>query len=371
MAFFQNKTVLIISPEFWGKSYLSKHHYAECLAERGNKVYFLDPPGITKSPDAVAAEKRYPGNLHIIPDEGIRGMRFLPQWIARNLMCRQLRKLEFKYQTKFDVIWSFDNSRYYLLDALPTAYSIHHLVDLEVDFHLEDACRTARVCLAVTHTILDRMKAHNSHAHFIQHGYRPLPKTDAKLPAGKGKLKAVYIGNLLMSNFDIELFRDLAGQNPQTDFYLIGSYGFGNLNANVDTVRAAAIKHLEGEANIHLLGERTPSDTYTMVDQADILLLMYFKYHRKVDNSSKLPPYLASGKVILADRVTEYENTGLLEMAESRAAYLQRFGEICAHIEQFNSPENQAKRKQYALDHTYSKQLSRIESILNGIPIHD
>ncbi|MBL7941166.1 MAG: hypothetical protein JNM00_00260 [Flavobacteriales bacterium] len=371
MAFFQNKTVLIISPEFWGRSYLSKHHYAECLAESGNVVYFLDPPGITKSSDAINAEKRYPGKLFIIQDAGIRGMRFLPQWLARKVMRRQLHKLENKYNTKFDVIWSFDNSRYFLLDASPHAFSIHHLVDLEVDFHLEAACRSAKVCFAVTHTILDRMKVHNNNAHYIQHGYRPLPKTTAKLPMGKGNLKAVYIGNLLMSNFDIELFKELASQNPETDFYLIGSYGFGNLNANVDTERAEAIRHLEGADNIYLLGERTPSDTYTMVDEADILLLMYFKYHRKVDNSSKLPPYLASGKVILADRVTEYENTGLLEMAETREAYLVRFREICANIDQFNSKENQARRRQYAMDHTYAKQLSRIESILNGLPLHD
>ena len=41
----RNKTILIISPQAWGKMFLSKHHYAIELAKRGNAVYFLNPPG--------------------------------------------------------------------------------------------------------------------------------------------------------------------------------------------------------------------------------------------------------------------------------------------------------------------------------------
>ena len=364
MLVLKNKTVLIISPEFWGRSYLSKHHYAECLAERGNKVFFLDPPGVSKSADALAAEARYPGRLHIIPDKGQRGLRFLPDSAARWVMRRQLRAIERRYGVRFDLVWSFDNSRYYLLDALPGTFSIHHLVDLEVDFNMAKACRTADLCLAVTHTIMHRMASYNKRAFFLQHGYRPLAKTEARLPQGRGKLKAAYIGNLLMANFDMALFRRLAEENPATDFYLIGSYGFGNLNLRVDFERARLISELQTLPNIYLLGERTPADTYTMVDEADILLLMYFNYHRKVDNSSKLPPYLASGKVILSDRVTEYEHTGLLEMTDSREAFLARFNAICADIEAYNSPEKQQRRIAYAHAHRYAQQLDKIEDIV-------
>jgi hypothetical protein len=40
----RNKTVLLISPERWGKMRVSKHHYAIELADRNCKVYFLEPP---------------------------------------------------------------------------------------------------------------------------------------------------------------------------------------------------------------------------------------------------------------------------------------------------------------------------------------
>ncbi len=39
-----DKTILIISPQEWGKMLLSKHHYALELAKAGNIFYFLNPP---------------------------------------------------------------------------------------------------------------------------------------------------------------------------------------------------------------------------------------------------------------------------------------------------------------------------------------
>jgi energy-coupling factor transporter ATP-binding protein EcfA2 len=44
MNFLKGKNILVISPEAWGKSKLSKHHYALTLAAIGNKVWFLQPP---------------------------------------------------------------------------------------------------------------------------------------------------------------------------------------------------------------------------------------------------------------------------------------------------------------------------------------
>ena len=39
-----NKVILVLSPQAWGKMMLAKHHYALELAKAGNTVYFLNPP---------------------------------------------------------------------------------------------------------------------------------------------------------------------------------------------------------------------------------------------------------------------------------------------------------------------------------------
>ena len=38
----KNKIILLISPEAWGKSFVSKHHYASYLS-KNNTVCFLNP----------------------------------------------------------------------------------------------------------------------------------------------------------------------------------------------------------------------------------------------------------------------------------------------------------------------------------------
>ena len=40
--YFENKTILLISPETWGPVKVSKHHYANYLA-KANQVYFFNP----------------------------------------------------------------------------------------------------------------------------------------------------------------------------------------------------------------------------------------------------------------------------------------------------------------------------------------
>ena len=39
-----DSNILIISPQKWGTMLVAKHHYARCLAEEGNLVFFLEPP---------------------------------------------------------------------------------------------------------------------------------------------------------------------------------------------------------------------------------------------------------------------------------------------------------------------------------------
>ena len=36
----KDKSILIVSPEPWAHLFVSKHHYAVHLAQRGNKVFF-------------------------------------------------------------------------------------------------------------------------------------------------------------------------------------------------------------------------------------------------------------------------------------------------------------------------------------------
>ena len=103
------ESVLLISPESWGQNYVSKHHFAVELANKGIKVYFLNSPTSRFSINEVM------DNLFVIDYEiKFRGLRWFPDFLSAVLIKKEVKNLEKLTETNFDVIWNFDSSRFVL-----------------------------------------------------------------------------------------------------------------------------------------------------------------------------------------------------------------------------------------------------------------
>src|ERR1700742_4128748 len=102
-----NKTIYIITPEKWGIMKLSKHHYAAELAERGNRVYFIEPPDL--SVNGILTEKvaGY-DSLYLVKYKPInRGERYLPAFVYRWLLRMQIKRIVKHVGIRPDVVWCF------------------------------------------------------------------------------------------------------------------------------------------------------------------------------------------------------------------------------------------------------------------------
>src|SRR5688572_10568166 len=162
------KTILLVSPEPWNHIFVSKHHYAVHLSRRGNKVYFLGPPGDKASVEATRFE-----NLFNVTYKGFPpGLRFFPAQVRRKIIARTYSELIALCKTDFDVVWSFDNSVFFDLSALPaTALKISHIVDYNQDFQTKRAASTADFCFCTSDVILNRLSGYSDRVHKINHGY--------------------------------------------------------------------------------------------------------------------------------------------------------------------------------------------------------
>ncbi len=364
MKFLTGKKILIISPEGWGKSFLSKHHYAVNLIAAGNKVWFLNPPGQKKSEDTQLAEFQYNHQLTILEDPHFRGLRFMPELLQKIMMKKLAKKIESQAETEFDIVWSFDNSRYFHLDSFTNAYAIHHMVDLEMDFNLEAACKSARICFGVSFSMVSKLKEFSSNSHFIDHGSLDVKKKHSILPGNTNKTRATYIGNLLMEHFDALYFKGLISSHPEVDFILIGSRTRGNLNLHLPEERIELLQSIEKYPNAFFTEEITPEAAFSMAEQSDILLITYFNYPGKLGNSSKLPGYLATGKVIISSEIEVYENSTLLRLCATRDDFNRTFDDTLLHIDQWNSEENMEIRKSHARSNSYPSQLEKIDALI-------
>lgn len=354
----RNKNILLISPEPWNHIFVSKHHYAVHLGRRGNHVYFLEPPGESES----VAPTEYENVVEVKYRGFPKGLRFYPHILQRHFIRKKFRELERLCNTRFDIIWSFDNSVFFDFSALPdSVLSISHIVDLNQDFQFVEASRTAQLCLGVSRSIVKKQVRHNKRSYFINHGFSlPVSMPNVRLPPMRGSVCVGYAGNLDLKYIDWDMLHQIILAHPEVQFFFAGPLDASTSNA----------KYLQDKKNVVLLGRMTQEEVAQFYLQMDALLLCYLadRYPEQLENSHKMMEYLGSGKVIVATLTQEYSDLNdqnLIVMSKNSSQYAVKVEMVLSDLEYWNSQTKQESRKKWALENTYEKQLQRIESLLN------
>ena len=382
----QDKTILILSPQNWGKMFVSKHHYAIELARRGNKVFFLDPPeqGDTDLKSAV--------EVTALPDASnlflVRHKLFFPYLLKFHAlplfhfgMRLHLRKVLKAIGTPIDIIWSFDLGNLYPLKYFTgVTCKIFHPVDEPLVPVAIASAKGADVIFSVTTEILEKYQEFGIPSHFINHGVsadflKPtdFPATADESEARTGPLRIGFSGNLLRGDLDRKIFLQIIRENPAIHFECWGSYKDGQSNiggvANTDTQKFA--NDLLVLPNVILHGP-VPSDRLAKdIRHMDGFLICYDinKDQSRGTNYHKIMEYISTGKVIISNNVTTYKKQpDLIQMTVSREDNLQLpalFRKVISELEYFNSPDLKARRISFAGNNSYGRQLERIEAILD------
>ena len=352
----QQKNILIISPEPWEHIFVSKHHYATHLASLANKVFFLNPPSKISECNRTDHE-----NLYLVFYKGfLKGLRYLPSFIQKVIIRNKFYKIQKLCQTKFDIIWSFDNSVFFDFSALPNeVYCISHIVDWNQDFEFKKASKTANLCLATTSFILEKQLKYNSNSHNIGHGFNYVldKKTKFELK-GKNKIKCGYAGNLDIQYIDWNLIESLLMEFPFVDFHFVGQW---NSKANFPKIYE--------KQNFHYYGKIHSNNLPAFYKSVNILILVYLheKYPEQLANPHKMMEYLASGVMILATWTEEYKKLAadrLILMIKSREDFIERFKNVIKDLEKWNDHQKTKARVSSAEKSNYKRQIIRIEKLL-------
>ncbi|MEQ9218622.1 MAG: glycosyltransferase [Cyclobacteriaceae bacterium] len=301
----KDKNILIISPEAWGINYVSKHHYANQLVKRSNKVYFLNPPGSGGS-SIVKVES---GVMVVDYKMKFRGTWRLPGFLSAILIKLELNQFEKYVGIKFDIIWNFDSSRFFNLSMVRTSiFKICHIVDLNQDLQRPLLASTSDICFGTTKYIVEELSRYNHNSYKIGHGYQAETKENMdfsfKMPGINAK-KALYVGNLSMKYIDWELLYKTATAYPKVDLVFVGPDGKSNLSNDVLADRHKEL--LRKLDNVYFIPPVHSRAIPQLLKMADVLLIAYKeKYHRDQSAPHKMNEYLASGKPILATFTEEY-----------------------------------------------------------------
>ncbi len=348
----KNRHIFLLSTEFWGSHYLSKHHYALALKELGNWVYFIQPG---KKKGAFSAGES-PEGIPLIDFKPSIGQRHLPKSISRQIQKREWQKIIGIAGNSPDLIWSFDNSRLFHLDALPGVKSIHHLVDLNQDFELATAAKSANLCLGSTSFIVDELKKHQSESHFLHHGC--VAKPCAPKVAGE-RLQLAYLGNVLLRFIDRSFVLSMIGEFPEVDFHFVGGYTQNNLIHTIDAGDQEYLEQLQSFPNTILHGAVPQDQLQDTFEQMDAFFIAYAKEHyAQAANPHKVMELISSGKPIISFTIDAFKSEQLLHFAEDPHQFYKL-------IHQLKNGQLENRRKQqlaFAEEHTYPAQIQKVAS---------
>lgn len=370
----EGKNILIISPEPWGVNMLSKHHYAIELAKRNNKVFFLPPAVPGKKKATLTKPDAYPGISIIHYSSRVVGLSRLPSFITDMLARLDIAVIGRAANCLFDIVWNFDMYRYQNPKLFRPKLSILHPVDYVTTPLEQRAARLYDFVFSVTADIVEKLKPFNQRTFFINHGLSEHFISSGVLE-NQQELSGVrcgYVGNLLSFGIHYENLLTIVQHHQDVEFHFIGPYINSNLGASGKS--RAFIDKLQTFENVYLHGEMHPEKVASMIQSYDIFLIAYDpeSLGKIASNNHKILEYLSTGKVIVSSRISSYDEVAweLFEMVHSSKDLAARFSDTLRQLKTLNSDTLQNKRREFARNNTYSKQIERIEAILTARSRH-
>ena len=369
----------MISPQAWGNMLISKHHYALELARRGNQVYFLNPPD-NDHWNLKGADKRIKirisqedPNLFLV--DQVLYFPYLLKFHARKiynlLIKKQIRRMLEMIGEPIDIIWSFDLGNLFPISYFKgDAFKVFHPVDEPGDKQAMLAARGADIIFSVTHEILNKYGNYKVRRCFINHGLADeFAEADNGNEERPGRIQAGMSGNLLRTDLDRRTLLKIVQDNQDINFHFFGSHRVAesNISGKADMGTEAFLKELHSFAHVSMHGVLKTKELALWLNKMDILLICYEidKDQSRGTNYHKVMEYLSTGKVIVSNNITTYRSEpDLVHMAGNRQDNDELpaiFKETALNLHYYNRPQAVEKRKQFARQNTYERQLDSID----------
>jgi glycosyltransferase involved in cell wall biosynthesis len=373
----QNQTILVISPQAWGKMFLAKQHYAIELARAGNEVYFLNPPQQEKVAGGVSIQPSgVEPSLHIIHHSLYFSYKIRFRWMGlfHFLMRFHVNKIRKAIGKRITLIWSFDLGHYYPFRFFDNdAFKIYHPVDEPGERESIAAAEGAHVILSVTREILEKFNHLDTPKFFMHHGLSAEFAEVAPLEWKPGaQIQVGMSGNWLRHELDVDCLKTIIDGHPEIIFNLWGSYEnkHSNIGGAATGAVAVFIDFLKAAPNVKLYGPVAPRELAEGFQKMDAFLICYDieKDQSKGTNYHKVMEYLSTGRVVISSNITTYADMPhLVEMNGSRTDNRELpalFDKITANLEYYNAAGMLKARRDFALGNLYKNKIGEAEALL-------
>lgn len=379
------RDVVVVSPQFWGDYWVSKHWIAYELS-RMTRTVFIEPPlwvgGLIKAPWSQREQfsrllrpvRDVNPNLHVLSP------RLLPSPLSRdeNSPNRHTMHALRRLGINEPIVLNF-GTNHDLLSKMGGAVNVYYCVDPDfpASGHENDealTCESSDLIYAVSDTYRQHLQSlcTDQPLHVIPHGYAfdharriaedPASTCPPELAALPGP-KLGFVGSIHDAYIDIDRVEMLANARPDASIVLIGPYRNNPLGPDLSS---NALRRLRKLSNVHLLGPRHFLEVPRYIKYFDAcLILVNIKDYSSAAATQKRThfkwlAYLAMGKPVIAPNVSEAASiASLVYLATDEKSYLDSVEKALKEDRSAAIP-----RIEYASQFAFSRTL---DSIMNPI----
>lgn len=370
----QHKVIWVLSPEQWSNMRLSKHHYAEALAIRGNQTYFIEPGNKFSSRVEI---KKIHDNLTVVNHPlKARGWGKLPGFLYRQLVKREIRTIIRSGVPAPDVVWCFDPLRFAHLNGFKKAFTIYHPVDQFDQQFIDRYPHQPDLAFSTMESEVKKMRQLGWNVQFLHHGIaKPFEELAEKrldelskglfsLPKPENGLNIGFSGNLLGEASDRVVMKAIIEKHPDCMFHFWGKFENDSSYIQLGNHHPEFTQYLKEKHNVKLHGVVSSRQLAEGLHQMNMLWMIWRRDdHRQWNahtNPHKVMEYLSAGVPVVTHYMHNYQKEGLLDMAGA-AAKVEDFENLFDEVKQRllqGSPAElplMKKRIAFALQNTYHK----------------
>lgn len=366
------KIVFLISPEYWGNNFVSKHHYANYLSAK-YLVYFIQPPSKWSFKNIFSTNietKAINPNLLLVEMANILPrLNYLPKFVQDILFKIQAKRIlgALKIKNPF-IVWSFTPMIYWNLNIWNATKKIYHTVDFHPAKFEKHTCESADIVVSVTDLVSQPILQYKPIIYNLGHGadidsFVKANLNEVVLP-GANRIKAGYVGNF-HNQINYDLLKQLALRNLNIDFIMVGPYGKSNLS-HFNTISNEDFEELKAMKNVFFIGSVPSNKLMSYLLHFDINLVL-FKDDKKIIhcNPHKMMGYFYAGGITVSNFLDEYKDKRhLLLMADEEKEIEGLFKYAAENLEDLNSEEKKLRRRKFAEANSYALKIEEIENLL-------
>jgi len=358
------KKAIVVSPQSWGKMFISKHHYAVELSKLGYKVFFVNPPEENKlgGLPQIKIEATEYENLVTVNHTLFFSNYFkfhLP--FLHHIFIFIQRWLLLKKIGKPDLILSFDLTNNFPLKGL-ACKKIFFAADEPRTKQNFVSARNADLIVSVSQHILDLYEKYfpETKKLLINHGlsaeFLNIPKD---LPKKYEGINIGLSGNFLFNDIDYPILLRIIVENPKVKFHFYGNHSTeSNIGADSSKANLEYLEQIKLSINCIFHGVLGKIELALELNQMDAFLICYDpqKGQSSGSNSHKILEFLSTGKVIFSSYFSYYEDTDLFFMntAKNTKENLKlNFTFGINNLKSLNSKKNVKNRLDFSQKYSY------------------